>query len=291
MGTIGEDAGEAMSGGRLRIAVIGHVEHVTLGRVPAVPRPGDIVHLEAPRWLPGGGGGVAFAQLARSDAEVHLFTALGNDEAARDVAAALARAGARIHAVHRDAPHTRCVVMIDPGGERTIVVVGQPLHPRAEDPLPWKLLAGCDAAYFTGDDPAALQAARAARQLVVTARRRPAISASAVRVDVVVGSAADPREASALADYPVPPGALVFTEGPAGGRVETAAGTVRFPAPPPPAAITSAYGAGDTFAAALTYYLAAGLTVARACERAGPHGAAVLRALDPRDGQLPLAAP
>ena len=30
----------------LRIAVIGHVEHVTIGRVPAVPAPGDIAHLE-----------------------------------------------------------------------------------------------------------------------------------------------------------------------------------------------------------------------------------------------------
>ena len=181
--------------------------------------------------------------------------------------------------------------MVVPGGERTIVVVGQPLHPRADDPLPWKLLASCDAAYFTAEDPAALRAAREARLLVVTARRRAALAASGVRADVVVGSAADPREASTLGDYPVPPRALVLTEGAAGGRVETAAGAVRFAAPPPPADVASAYGAGDTFAAAMTYYLAAGLAVARACERAGPHGAAVLRALDPREGLLPLAAP
>ncbi len=283
-----------MTGGRtacLRIAVIGHVEHVTLGRVPAVPRAGEIAHLESPRWFPGGGGGVAFAQLARSDAEVHLFTALGNDEAARDVAAAIAGTGARIHAVHRDAPHTRDLVLLDPAGERTIVVVGQPLHPAASDPLPWRLLASCDAAYFTAEDPGALRAAREARLLVVTARRRSALVTSGVRADVVVGSATDPREVSRLADYPVLPGALVLTEGPAGGRIETAGGTVRFAAPPPPAAIASAYGAGDSFAGALTWYLAAGLDVLRACERAGPHGAAVLAALDPRDGQLPLARP
>jgi ribokinase len=29
----------------LRLAVIGHVEHVTLGRVAALPGAGDIVHL------------------------------------------------------------------------------------------------------------------------------------------------------------------------------------------------------------------------------------------------------
>ena len=59
----------------MRVAVIGHVEHVTLGRVPAVPRPGDIAHLESPRSFPGGGGGVAFFQLTRSPAEVLLYTA------------------------------------------------------------------------------------------------------------------------------------------------------------------------------------------------------------------------
>lgn len=276
---------------RLRIAVVGHVEHVTLGRVAAVPRAGEIVHVESARWLPGGGGGLAFAQLARSDAEVHLFTALGDDEAARDVAAAIAGAGGRIHAVHRAAPHPRCVALVDPDGERTIVVVGRPLHPRAEDPLPWRLLAGCDAAYFTAEDPGALRAAREARLLVVTARRRAALAAAGVRADVVVGSVADPREASVLADYPVPPRALVLTEGAAGGRIETAAGTARFPALPPPPAVASAYGAGDAFAAALTYHLAAGLSVPRACERAGAHGAAVLRALDPRDGMLALGQP
>lgn len=234
---------------------------------------------------------MAFAQLVRSDADVHLFTALGNDEAAREVATALAATGARLHAVHRAAPHTRDVVLVTPDGERTIVVVGQPLHPAVSDPLPWKLLASCDAAYFTAEDPGAIRAAREARLLVVTARRRAALVASGVRADVVVGSASDPREASALADYPVPPRALVLTEGAAGGRIETKAGTVRFRAAPSPPSIASTYGAGDTFAAALTYYLAAGLAVAPACERAGPHGAAVLSSLDPRDGQLPLARP
>jgi ribokinase len=282
------------SGGRgatLRIAVIGHVEHVTLGRVAAVPRAGEIAHLDAPRWFPGGGGGVAFAQLARADAEVHFFTALGNDEAARDVAASIAGTGARIHAVHREAPHTRDVVLVNDGGERTIVVVGQPLHPAAADPLPWKLLATCDAAYFTAEDPAALRAAREARILVVTARRRGALAASGVRADVVVGSATDAREASTLADYAVAPGALVLTEGAAGGRIETAGGTARFAAPPSPPRVESAYGAGDTFAAAMTYYLAAGLALPVACARAGPHGAAVLGALDPRDAHLPLGVP
>ena len=276
----------------LRLAVIGHVEHVTAGRVPRVPRAGEIVHVASPRWFPGGGGGVAFLQLARSDAEVHLFTALGDDDAGDQVAAAVARAGGRIHAVRRAAPHTRCVAMIGPDGERTIVVLGEPHHPRATDPLPWDLLARCDAAYFTADDPAALRHARAARVLVATARRRATLAAAGVRADAVLGSADDDRERSRLADYPTPPDALVLTEGARGGRIETAAGTARFAAPPsPPGGAGGAYGAGDSFAGAVTFFLAAGLSVADACARAGPHGAAVLRGLDPRETQLPLPSP
>jgi ribokinase len=272
--------------------VVGHVEHITIGRVPAVPRPGEIVHVEAPRWFPGGGGGVAFHQLARSDAEVHLFTALGDDEAGDRVAAEIARAGGRIHVARRAAPHTRCVAMIDPAGERTILVLGEPLQPRADDPLPWDLLARCDAVYFTADDPAVLRAARMARVLVATARRRPTIAAAAVPLDAVIGSAADAREISTLADYPVAPDALVLTEGARGGRIESAAGSARFAAPPaPPRAPGGAYGAGDSFAAAVTWFLAAGLPILAACERAAPHGAAVLAGLDPRETQRPLVRP
>ena len=130
----------------MRIAVIGHVEHVTLGRVPAVPRAGEIAHLEAPRWFPGGGGGMAFFQLTRCPAEVLLLTALGDDQAAAEVQRWLASTRARVHAAKREAAQTRDLVMITPDGERTIVVVGEPLHPSRSDPLPWGELASCDAA-------------------------------------------------------------------------------------------------------------------------------------------------
>jgi ribokinase len=272
----------------LRLAVIGHVEHITLGHVPAVPLPGGIAHLEAPIAFPGGGGGVAFAQIARSPAEVHLFTAVGDDEAAVYVVAELGRSGAHVHAARRAGPQTRDVVMITPDGERTIVVIGEPLHPRDADALPWAVLAGCDAVYFTAQDPAVLRRARAARLLVVSARRREALARSGVRADVVVGSALDPREVGLRSDYQVPPDALVLTEGSAGGRIETAAGTLRFPAPPAPAVRRAAYGAGDSFAGALVFHLADGVPLAEACLRAGPHGAAVLRGGDPRASQLPL---
>jgi ribokinase len=272
----------------VRVAVVGHVEHITFGRVPAVPAPGEIAHLTDPRTFIGGGGGITFHQLVRSPAELLLYTAVGDDDAGRFVAAALARTRARVHAAGRPVPHTRDLVMVTPDGERTIVVVGEPLHPERADALPWDELAGCDAAYFTAQDPEALRAARAARVLVVSARRREALVRSGVRADVVVGSAFDPREASGLADYPVLPGAIVMTEGASGGRVDTAEGRRRFPAPPPPPRSETAYGAGDSFAGALVFYLGAGLPVVEACTRAGVHGAAVLAGPDPLSAQLPL---
>ncbi len=271
----------------MRVAVIGHVEHITLGRVAAVPRPGEIAHVEAPRFFPGGGGGIAFWQLTRSSADVLLFTAAGNDEAGGQVAERLAAARARVHIVRREAPHTRDLVLITPDGERTIVVVGEPLHPERSDPLPWDELASCDAAYFTAQDPAALAAARAARVLVVTARRRPALLRSGVRPDVVVGSAVDPREACTLADFPLEqrPSALVLTEGAKGGFVQSAGGVERFDAPATSGRVAGAYGAGDSFAGALTYFLAAGIPVIEACTRAGRFGAAVLGSVEPLEAQ------
>ena len=275
----------------MRVAVIGHVEHITLGRVPRVPGPGEIAHAEDVRTFPGGGGGIAFFQLTRSPGEVHLFTALGNDEAAAQVRKRIEATGARLHAAQRAQPHTRDLVLITPDGERTIVVLGEPLHPRRDDPLPWELLATCDAAYFTGQDPETLRAARAARVLVVTARRRQALIASRVRADIVVGSGVDPREASSLSDYPVPPAALVMTEGAAGGRIETAEGKRRFAAYHVSPPRGGAYGAGDSFAGALTWYAGLGMSIDEACARAAYHGAAVLGSFEPLAAQLPLDIP
>lgn len=272
----------------MRIAVIGHVEHVTIGTIPALPAAGDIVHLAAQRTFPGGGGGVAFYQLVKSSAQVLLFTAIGEDDAGATIATELDTVRARVHAARRHAPHTRDLVLVTPDGQRTIVVIGEPQHPRATDPLPWSELAGCDAVYFTAQDPDVLVRARDARMLVVTARRREALIRSGVRADVVVGSAGDPREASVLADYPVAPGALVMTEGAHGGTVATAAGVARFVASKAPDPIVGSYGAGDSFAAALTYFLASGLDPLVAAGRAAAYGAAVLAGLVPLDVQAAL---
>jgi ribokinase len=271
----------------MRIAVVGHVEHVTIARAAAVPSAGEIMHLEDPVVIAGGGGGIAFFQLTKSDAEVHLFTAIGLDEAGTHVHHEIAGAGATIHAGLRQRPHTRDIVLITPEGERTIFVVGEPLHPQRDDRLSWDELASCDAAYFTGQDPETLVEARRAKLLIVTARRAAALAKSGVRADVIIGSARDPREARKLTDYAKPPDALVMTDGRAGGHVETTAGRESFNAPNVPA-VVGAYGAGDSFAGALTWYLARGLSIIDACGRAAAYGAAVLAGVNPLEHQLEL---
>jgi ribokinase len=71
-----------------------------------------------------------------------------------------------------------------------------------------------------------------------------------------------------------------MTDGARGGSVETEAGIVRF-ASPRVDAVVGSYGAGDSFAAALTYFVASGLDIAGAAARAADHGAAVVASLDP----------
>jgi ribokinase len=234
---------------------------------------------------------MAFFQLVRSPGEIHLFTAAGDDTAGTAVVERTKATGAHVHAVRREIPHPRDVVLVTPDCERTILVVDEPLHPRRADPLPWEILATCDAVFFTARDPALLEASRTARLLVVTARRAEALARSGVRADVVVGSALDPRETGRLADYPVPPGALVMTEGGRGGRIETRGTCGRFATTPMamPDARGTAYGAGDSFAAALTWYLALGLALEDACRRAAVRGAAVLRGRSPLESQLDLS--
>jgi len=243
-----------------RVAVIGHVEWVThaLGRVPPV---GEIAVLSDPLEEPAGGGGVSAAQVAKLGADCRFYTALAEDEAGAESARRLAEEGMTVLAAPRPGRQRRALsVSGGDGYDRTILVVGPPLFPTADDPLPWEELAQTDAVYFTGDDPRTLVAARATRHLVVTARRLGALVASRVRADVLVASANDPGERVDPTALPVAPGAIVLTEGGLGGRVLVAGEPERrFDAVAPPGPPVDSYGCGDSFAAGLTVGLARGL--------------------------------
>jgi ribokinase len=83
----------------------------------------------------------------------------------------------------------------------------------------------------------------------------------------------------------------VLTDGPRAIRITRRGGASLVDPPPPPDRIAGDYGAGDSFAGALTFFLACGIDVDEACRRAGPYGAAVLGGIDPLEGQRRLVAP
>lgn len=258
-----------------RVAVVGHVEWVTHAR-GAIPPLGQIAHLADAFDEPAGGGAVTASQVARLGADCRFYTALSGDgfgEASRQV---LAAGGVTVIAAARQEPQTRALTVVDPSGERTILVTGKRLSPRIDDDLPWDELSRCDGAFFTGDDPRTLIAARSARHLVVTARRLASLVASGVRADVVIASVCDPDEAFDPASLPVAPRAFVFTDGERGGRIVVGDRERRFDAQVPPGPAVDTYGAGDSFAAGLTVGLAQGLALDEAVAMGARCGAAAL---------------
>jgi ribokinase len=270
----------------VRVAVVGHVEWVEFARVERVPRPGEIV--QAGEWWAeaAGGGGVASVQLARLAGASTLFTALGRDELGEAALAQLTGLGVRVEASRHAEPQRRGFTFVDAAGERTITIVGEKHVPRAGDPLPWEELAEADGVYLVSGDAGAVRAARRARVLVATARSLAALAESGVRLDALVRSAGDPSEAYRHGDLDPEPALVVATAGREGGKWRTAEGRAGAYRPAPPAGpIVDAYGAGDSFAAGLTYALAredgveAAIAFAAGCaaaalRRAGAHGLA-----------------
>ncbi len=268
----------------MRVAVVGHVEWVEFARVERVPTPGEIV--QASEWWAeaAGGGGVASVQLARLAGASTLFTALGRDELGEAALAQLTGLGVRVEASRHPEPQRRGFTFVDGSGERTITIIGEKHVPRGGDPLPWAELAETDGVYFVSGDAEAVKAARRARVLVATARSLPVLAEAGVELDALVRSARDPGERYERGDLEPQPKLVVATSGREGGIWGTAdcrAGSFR--PVPPDGPVADAYGAGDSFAAGLTYALAGGddveAAVAFAAERAsaaltrrGAHG-------------------
>jgi len=270
-----------------RVGVVGHVEWVRFAVVERVPFSGEIVHARETFCEPAGGGAVAAVQLRKLAGAVRFLTALGDDDAAAQVARRLRELGVELHAGARPAPQRRTFTYLDDAGERTITVLGERIVPWASDPLPWGELGQLDAIYLTGGDAAAVRAARAARVLVATPRAMEALAASGVQLDVLVRSAADPGERYAPGMLEPAPRHVVSTRGDQGGSWtgETSGSWQATPLPGPP---VDAYGCGDSFAAALTYGLGAAMAMPAAIALAARCGAACLSGRGPYAAQLEL---
>ncbi len=286
-----------------RVGVVGHVEWVEFARVARVPLAGEIVHASDVFAVPGGGGAVAAVALCRLAGEATFLTALGTGVEAERSAAGLRAHGVTVFAGERPAPQRRTFTFLDDDGERTITVLGERIVPVRADPLPWDELGAFDAIYLTGGDADAVRAARAARVLVATPRAMGALAESGVRLDVLVGSATDPGEVYEPGMLDPEPRVVVRTHGEHGGTwtcAPDAAGEVAWlpagaraggwEASALPGAPVDAYGCGDTFAAALTFGLGAGLMLDDAIAVAARCGAACLTGRGPYGARLEPAA-
>ncbi|HST26376.1 MAG TPA: PfkB family carbohydrate kinase [Gaiellaceae bacterium] len=271
----------------MRLAVVGHVEWVEFLRVPHLPAAGEIVHTSDAWAEPAGGGAVAAVQLAKLAGSADFFTALGDDELGRRAHEELSALGLRLHVAWRDEPQRRAETFVDDAGERTITVIGDRLVPRGSDPLPWGELGKADGVYFTGGDVAALRAARAARILTATPRTLDTLRAAHIELDALVGSGRDPGERVEPGELDPPPKLRVATLGAEGGVLEPGG---PFSAAPLPGPLVDTYGAGDSFAAGLTYGLAAGMAVREAVALASRCGAAALTGRGAFAGQLETIA-
>ena len=257
----------------MKVAVVGHVEVVEFARVEHVPRPGEIVQASETWTQAAGGGAVAAAQLLRLTGDATFFTALGDDEVGHRAERELRDLGLNVECVYRDEPQRRGFTFVDDKGERTITVIGRKLVAEREDLLPWGDLDGVAAVYFTGGDPGALREARRARVLVATARELPSLQEAGVELDALVKSGTDEAEQYRPGELDPAPRLVVTTDGKEGGHYLAAGERGTWEAARLPGPVVDAYGAGDSFAAGLTFALGEGRSTQEALEFAARCGA------------------
>jgi ribokinase len=258
----------------MNVAVVGHVEWIEFLRVDAVPKPGEIVGTNEWWGEAAGGGGVAAAELARLAGASVLYCLLGGDELGARSRTQLEAAGVRVHSPQHEAPQRRGYCYLDEVGERTITVIGDKPRPHGGDgTLPWEELDRVDGVYFTAGDAEAVRQARRARVLIATARELPTLHAAGVELDALVASGDDDAERYQAGDLDPPPRLVVSTAGGLGGWAQPG-GPYKATAAPGP--FEDAYGAGDCFAAGLTFALAQGMEVQNALSFASERGALAL---------------
>lgn len=252
--------------------MVGHVEWVEFLRVAQLPERGSVTAAQSGFAHAGGGAVVAAVVMAELGAEVDFFCALGRDDRGEAAAAELSAAGVTVQAAWRDLPTRGVVTLLEPGGERTIITLGERLEPRASDPLDWDRLQQAAGVYFTAGDAGAARRARHAAVLVGTPRAGDGLHEGAVAIDALVYSAGDGDELDWARRLHDQTQLMVETEGAAGGRW-WGESEGRWPPASTPGEPQDDYGCGDAFAAGFTVGLAGRLPVLRAAEIGAQCGA------------------
>lgn len=288
-----------------RVIVIGSVNIDRILRCPVLPAPGEtVLAADATQGFGGKGANQAVAA-ARMGVATHLVAKLGADADGRAALTDLRGAGVETASLLTDtaAPTGQAIVMVDPAGENSIVVV-----------------PGANARLTTAEVTAALGAARLLpRDVVLTSGevpeecvrataaalpaegtrwvhnaapagrlpapgptgRRPLVVVNAVEARQLTGAATVTGAAGALAG--LADGAVITLGGE--GALVVDDGRVT-PLPAPAVTVVDTTGAGDVFCGALTAELARGAALPGAAAVAVAAGAFAVTALGAR-GALP----
>jgi sugar/nucleoside kinase (ribokinase family) len=262
------------------VAIVGSVALDEVLRVSGSLRVGG--HGSATRLgerIGGGAAGVAIP-LARLGHRASLVAPIGSDPAGDLLLEELRTAGVDTDPVLRvDGESTRSLILVDDGGERTILN----LHRCAEPEPPRRLLSlGADCVYVRSRLPGLAPLLSRALSTARVVAHVPPCGDGERPAHVLVGSESDlPREwlerpfESGLAVAGARLEHVVVTHGAAGASLSGRGGTRHVPAPRVTALDST--GAGDAFAAGLVHGLAGGLEVVRAVEIAAAWGAECAR--------------
>jgi sugar/nucleoside kinase (ribokinase family) len=270
---------EKEAGDVARIVVVGSAAQDDVVTLVQPLRAGCHLDARSRRLRLGGGGANTAVPLRHAGHDVALVAPVGADAVGEWLLAKLQAAGIDVSAVARvPGDSTRSLVLVEPGGERTIVNLN-----RCREAGPPQRLSSleADAIYARSRDLdlRELLADAAARCVVVA--HVPPLAPGSRPVHVLVGSESDlPPEF--LAD-PCAAGRaiagetlrlVVVTRGPRGAEGFSASERVAVPAPVVP--VVDSTAAGDVFAAGLVHGLALGRPTRALLEGAVAWGAAAV---------------
>ncbi|MFD7414947.1 PfkB family carbohydrate kinase [Kitasatospora purpeofusca] len=303
-----------------RVVAIGSVNIDRILRCPVLPSPGETVLAAGSTQGFGGKGANQAVAAAAMGAPTRLVARVGADAEGRAALADLRAAGVATDAVRTDpdAPTGLAVVLVDPSGENSIVVVpganARLTGAEVARALAELALTSADTVLTSGEVPeecirATASALPAGPRWIHNAApagvlpdwsgpglRRPLLVANAVEAAQLTGRSADSTgttndspdgtATTATALAALGDGAVV-TLGAAGALVATGGALHHLPAPE--VAVVDSTGAGDVFCGALAARLAQGASLREAAATAVAAGAFAVTALGAR-GALPRPA-
>ncbi|MFD8321669.1 PfkB family carbohydrate kinase [Kitasatospora purpeofusca] len=312
-----------------RVVAIGSVNIDRILRCPVLPAPGETVLAAGSTQGFGGKGANQAVAAAAMGAPTRLVARVGADAEGRAALADLRAAGVATDAVRTDpdAPTGLAVVLVDPAGENSIVVVpganARLTGAEVARALAELALTSADTVLTSGEVPeecirATASALPAGPRWIHNAApagvlpdwsgpglRRPLLVANAVEAAQLTGRSADSTGTADSTDSTgttddSPDGTAttatalaaigdgaVVTLGAAGALVATGGALHRLPAPE--VAVVDSTGAGDVFCGALAARLAQGASLREAAATAVAAGAFAVTALGAR-GALPRPA-